>query len=101
LSRLSGGTMRMLDISAPREIQGIMVDHGARSEIWLANLSGEPKRVSLESAIANARVSHLDSDSFVMASRDAGAMDRLAQPFGGATLDLDGYALARIQTSST
>jgi hypothetical protein len=36
-----------------------------------------------------------------MASRDAGAMDRLAQPFGGATLDLDGYALARIQTSST
>src|SRR6185437_12320798 len=36
LSRLSGGTMRTLDISAPREIQGIMVDHGARSEIWLA-----------------------------------------------------------------
>jgi len=34
-----------------------MVDRGARSEIWLANLTGEPKRVSLEPAIANAPVS--------------------------------------------
>jgi hypothetical protein len=101
LSWLSGGTMRTLDISASREIQGIMVDRGTRSEIWLANLTGEPKRVSLEPAIANARVSYLDSDSFVMASRDAGAMDRLAQPFGGAALELDAYALARIQASST
>jgi hypothetical protein len=97
LCRLAGETLQNLDISAPREIQGLMARHGSGREIWLANLTGEMKRVMLDAALDNARIARLDSDSFVAASRNVDAMDRLAEPFAGTTLELDAHAVVRIQ----
>jgi hypothetical protein len=97
LGGLAGGTLQALDISAPREVQGIAVKSGAGSEIWLANLTGDKKRVALEAAPAEARISRLDADSFVAAARDIEALNRLEKPLGGGPIELDAYAVVRIR----
>ena len=43
-ARLKGAPMRVVKISAPREVQGF----AAANELWLGNLMGEPRRVNLK-----------------------------------------------------
>jgi hypothetical protein len=43
------------------------------------------------------RISVLDADSFVTATKSPDALDRLAKPLNKFEIDLDAYAVARIQ----
>jgi hypothetical protein len=63
-------------------------------EIWIANLTGEPRRVTIEPSPARARM--LDAAAFVAAAGDPEMMDKGGMALGGSTLELDAYALARV-----
>ena len=94
LARLKGAPMRALNISVPREIQGFC----AGEELWLANLTGERRRVKLGAGVSG-RLATLDADSFVVAAQHQDALDRLARPFAGDDIELDAYAVARIRSA--
>jgi hypothetical protein len=92
LAGLRGATMRAADVSAPREIQAF----AAGDEVWIANLVGEPRRVSLQ-GLAATMLARLDAETFVAASRGSDALDCLERPFAGGELELDSYACARLR----
>ncbi|WP_158814641.1 hypothetical protein [Methylocapsa sp. S129] len=99
LARLKGRRLRRVEISAPREIQAIAASGPGGEEIWLANLMGDVRRVSLHPRPATGRISLLDADSFVTAASNPDALDRLAKPMTSSEIELDAYAVARIQLS--
>ena len=91
---LGGAPMRSVEISAPREIQAF----AAGGELWIANLTGEPRRVRVEAAGA-AQAAWLDADSFVAAAQGDDALDKLQRPFTGGELELAAYACARLRSA--
>jgi D-apionolactonase len=97
LARLKGCRLRRVNISVPREIQAIAASRNTGEEIWLANLMGEARRVSLHAGSAAGRISVLDADSFVTATKSPDALDRLVKPLKDFEIELDAYAVARIQ----
>ena len=92
-ARLKGAPMRVVKISAPREVQGF----AAANELWLGNLMGEPRRVNLKGSGVG-RLAVLDAESFVAASEHPDALDRLERPFSADEFELDAYAVARLRT---
>jgi D-apionolactonase len=99
LARLKGRRLRRIEISAPREIQAVAASGDSGEEIWLANLMGEARRVSLHPRSASGRISLLDADSFAAAAESLDALDLLAKPMARFEIELDAYAVARIQLS--
>jgi D-apionolactonase len=94
LARLKGAPMRAVKTSAPREILGF----AAANELWLANLTGEPRRGKLNGA-KSGRLAVLDAESFVVATEHADALDRLERPLAGDEFELDAYAVARLRSA--
>ncbi len=94
LARLRGAPMRGLEISAPREIQGF----SAANELWLGNLTGEPRRVKLGAATSGL-LARLDAESFVAATQDVDALDHLERPFEGDEIELDAHAVFRLRSA--
>jgi len=92
LSRLKDQPMRAVEISAPREMQAF----AAANELWLANLMAEPRRIRLGAELAG-RLARLDAETFVTASGEADALDRLEHSFKGDELELDAYAVVRLR----
>jgi D-apionolactonase len=97
LARLKGCRLRRVNISAPREIQAIAATTESGEEIWLANLTGNARRVNLHAGSTAGRISVLDAESFVAATKSPDALDRLAKPLKQFEIELDAYAVARIQ----
>ncbi len=81
LARLAGAKLRGVEISAPREVQALAVrTPSGQDEVWLANLTGEPRRVRLEPAIASGEFAMLDAEMLRGGGRDAEhAMERLIE----------------------
>jgi hypothetical protein len=97
LSQAEGATMRTLDISAPRDIQGLCVEtSGGGATLWLANLTGEAREVALDPAFAGARIATLDAETFLAATRSASALDEAARPNASSLIVLGPYAVARL-----
>jgi hypothetical protein len=94
LARLRGAPMRALSVSAPREIQGF----AAANELWLANLMGELRRLTLDGAMSG-RLAALDTESFVAAAEHPDALDGLERPFAGDAFELDAYSVARLRAA--
>ena len=92
LARLRGQPMREVQISAPRDVQALF----AADQLWLANLTGEPRRVRLGSELAGGMAT-LDAQSFAIAARDRDALDRLERPFKCEHVELDAYAVVRLR----
>ena len=94
LARLAGGTMHAVDISNPRAVQAFAADGPAGREIWLANLTGEEREVSVP-GVEGGRVAVLDGGAFAAAAGAPDALDAPDRPFGG-TVRLGPYAVARL-----
>jgi hypothetical protein len=86
--------MHAAQISAPREIQAF----AAGRDLWIVNLMGEPRRVRVQAAQMET-LARLDANSFVAASQDPDALDRLQEPFAGEELELDAYACVRLRAA--
>jgi hypothetical protein len=98
LARLGGATLRRVEISAPREMQALAVrTRSGQHEMWLANLTGEPRRVSLDPVIASGELAVLDAESFVAAAETPSMMDRMSKRGAGGEIELDAYAVARLR----
>ncbi|SME90289.1 hypothetical protein SAMN06265365_101295 [Tistlia consotensis] len=95
LARLAGRPLSTLDSPAPSRLQGVAVETAEGRELWLANLTAEPLRVSLPAAARG--VALLDAERFVEAAGDSGLADRLSAPADPGALTLDAYAVARVR----
>jgi hypothetical protein len=97
LAELGGARMIATSPVPAREVQAVAAEtrDGTRV-VWLANLTGEGRNVTLDPAVKDGRIFILDAGSFVAASEDREAATNLARPFGGATVKLGPYAIARI-----
>ena len=96
LAGLAGRELRAAESSSPRDVQALAVHGPAGDEVWIANLTGEPKTVRLEGGPASARAAVLDAESFAAATHDARLLDATAQAVEGGRLRLDAYAVARV-----
>ena len=94
LAALSGKTMKALEISDPSTVQGVAVEAESGTELWLANLTGRERTVSLPQPAVGAAV--LDAASFVHASRTADLLDRMT-PADTSTLTLGPYATIHVR----
>jgi hypothetical protein len=94
LAALAGKRRRKLTFSAPQAVQGIAVETDGGSELWLANLGGEPQELRFE-GFEPQMIFRLDADSFVAASRDFAITDAMAKRNGALTLAP--YAVARLR----
>ena len=94
LARLHGAPMRAVEISSPREVQAF----AAGTEVWIANLMGEMRRVKTAAALSG-RLARLDAESFPSAARDADALEHFEQPFSGDEIELDAHAVVRLRSA--
>lgn len=94
LARLRGAPMRAVEISSPRELQAF----AAGTEVWIANLMGETRRVKTAAALSG-RLARLDAESFLSAARDADALGRFERPFSGDEIELDAHAVVRLRSA--
>jgi hypothetical protein len=97
LARLKGAPMRRTEISAPREVQALAVSAKGGEEIWLANLTGQRQWVNVQATSSSGRLSRVDASNFVTLADHTDALDKLAEPFLGGDIELDAYAVARLQ----
>ena len=92
----SGRPRRATGVSMPREVQALAFETDADLEVWLANLTGEERRVRLDvSGGESMRVAILDEDSFVACAGDPGALDSVESSINGNRLELRPHAVAR------
>ena len=87
LAGLAGGALHRVEITAPRQVQAVAARNGDRRSLWLANLTAEPQRVTLD-GIAEGRAARLGPGSFMAAADDP---DLLTSP--GERLDRDAIEL--------
>lgn len=92
LAALKGEKLRALNISEAGEVQGLV----AGNEIWLANLTGEAKPVSLEAEVTEA--AQLTADAFAEAAADGNLLTRL-KPATARQITLSPYAVWRLKTA--
>lgn len=95
LARLKDATLLDVAISAPRDVQALAAKRDGRTELWLANLTGDPVTVALPRAFAGARASVLDAARFEAAAAKAEALDRLTA-LKSQRVTLDAYAVMRV-----
>ena len=97
----AGGEIMLSTSSNPLALEGIAIKKGGRRRIILANLSLSPLEVKVKDLAENVLVRHLNETNIQSANRNpegfrAELGQRLSTFNGDLTLDLDSYAIARI-----
>jgi hypothetical protein len=87
-----------MKLSEPRKVGGLAWQEGARIVLWLANLTAEPLTVRMAGfEDVRLQASVLDSSAFEKAVVSLDAMEELRRPLEEAKLNLDAYAVARVE----
>jgi hypothetical protein len=92
LARLSGKPLRDVTSSVDGAIEAIAAIDGEETVLWIANLTAEPRRITLPSGVHSGAL--LDDTTFGQATTDADAMQKLRTPTKDRLLDLGAYAVA-------
>jgi len=97
----AGGEIMLSTSSNPLALEGIAIKKGGRRRIILANLSLSPLEVKVKDLAENVLVRHLNETNIQAAKKNpegfrAELGQRLSTFNGDLTLDLDSYAIARI-----
>ncbi len=93
----SGGKRIEAKVSEPQAVAGLAFRGPSGPELWLANLTGEARRVKVKGFDGAASIAVLDAGSFATASRDPQYLRRGGKAVKRvSTLDLQPYAVLRI-----
>jgi hypothetical protein len=101
LARLAGADLLDTAISRPRDVQALAARRkDGKTELWIANLTGEDVTVDIDRKAASARAVFLDAERFVRAAAKPEFLDRANTRLAGPRLDLAAYAICRLILSS-
>jgi hypothetical protein len=96
LTALSGAPL--LDAQVTGEgIAAIAVESDGRTVLWIANLGSEAQAVHLSGRPAEVKAAILSADTFDAAVADPDYLKAASRPVDGDRIDLDAYAVARIE----
>jgi hypothetical protein len=90
------GRPRLDTTVSGKGIVGLAFRDSAGTALWLANLAASAASVAIEGMGGTARLALLDQATFVEATQDPEALDRLESPLEAAAVRLDAYAVARL-----
>jgi hypothetical protein len=97
LARLKGADLLDTAISRPRDVQALAARRkDGKTELWLANLTGEAVSVDIGSKGKAARATFLDAERFVQAAGKPELLDRAAAKLSSPRIELGPYALCRV-----
>ena len=101
LARGGGHHLVETKLSEPGKVAALAWREDTRIVLWLANLAAEPLTIRM-AGLQDARLqaSVLDSSSFEKAVVSSDALEELRHPLEEAELNLDAYAVARIETDN-
>jgi hypothetical protein len=88
-----------LEISAPREIQAVATQREGAIELWVANLTKQPKDVELVPKLTGS-ASILSANEFEQATQDLFVLDSSEHRLVEARLVLPPYAVARLRLAT-
>ena len=98
LGRGSGLHLVEVKLSEPGSIAALAWREGARTVLWLANLTPDPLTIRMRGfEDAPLQASVLDSSAFEQAVARLDAVDALQRPLEERELNLDAYAVARVE----
>lgn len=92
----SGAQRLRTEISTPRDVQALGVDKDGAQELWLTNLTGEEKSVSIEGFMAKS-AALIDEDAFAECAEDPDALV-ISRAIDGPQILLGPYATALLTT---
>ena len=93
--------MLTTDLSNGAAVQAVAYRDGDRTQIWIANLTGEPQEViidGLPGGDARGRIAMLDLDSFIEATTGPDGLE--TEEAAVDQLDLGAYAVVRVTTGA-
>jgi hypothetical protein len=100
LAGLAGSDVMDVTSSMPREVQALAVRGRWGTTLWVINLTGESRQVQVEGlTIAGQRAVTLDASTFEAACLEPNPAALPTRAVAGGTLDLDAYAMTRIEIS--
>jgi hypothetical protein len=97
---VDGGGHHLVErkLSEPGKVAALAWREGARIVLWLGNLTAEPLTIRLQGLDeARLEASVLDSSTFEKAAVSLDVLEELRRPLEGAELNLDAYAVARVE----
>jgi hypothetical protein len=101
LARGDGHHLVETKLSGPREAAALAWQEDTRIVLWLANVTVEPLTLRIAGfEDARLQASVLDCRAFERAVRSLDALDSLRRPLKEAELNLDAYAVARIEVDN-
>lgn len=92
----AGATVRLVECSDPAAIAAIAFDAGDGIEVWLANLTAEPRVVDLRGLGSTAVIERLDSETFQSCCSGPDGFSATATVSNPSGVALDAYAVLRI-----
>jgi D-apionolactonase len=102
LARGGGHSLIEAKSSEPRKAAALAWREGARSVLWLANLSAEPLTIRMGGVNElRLQASVLDSRAFEKAVASLDLLDAYKHPLEATELNLDAYAVARVEVDNT
>ncbi len=100
LARLGGADLLDTIISRPRDVQALAAKRkDGKTELWLANLTGDAVTVDIGSKGRDARAAVLDAERFVQATAKPELLDRAGAKLASPRIELGPYALCRVIAS--
>ncbi|MGE0241883.1 MAG: hypothetical protein AB7F09_15410 [Parvibaculaceae bacterium] len=96
LAQLKGADLLDTAVSRPRDVQALAARRpDGKTELWIANLTGDELTVDIGQKFAGARAALLDAERFVSAAEKPGLLDRTSV-LKTSRITLDAYAAARV-----
>ena len=91
----SGAPRRATTVSAPREVQALAYEQGGL-RLWLANLMGEPREVTLKGLGGSARIARIGEAGFEALAGNPAALDAEGEETAADRVALGPYEVARL-----
>jgi hypothetical protein len=96
LAAKAGATLRAIEGSDPAVLAALAIDARDGREVWLANLTPEPRVADLGSFVSDPTVERLDAETFESCCSGPDGFSVTADKIPGSRLTLGAYAVLRV-----